>query len=967
MQINKLNIESLNLKQKEAVLSTDGPLLIIAGPGSGKTKTLVDRVLYLIMEKGVKPENILVSTFTEKAAKELLTRLSNKALEHGIPINFNEMYLGTLHSICLRILEDNREFTRLRRNYTTMEQFDQQYFLYQRIRNYQNIENSELIIGKPDSSSWYQADSLLKWINKISEEAIDYQKLIISDNLSVKALGECYKLYQEQLEKENALDFSTIQYETLKILNTNHDILKKLNEKIHYIMVDEYQDTNTVQESILFKLTGSKSNICVVGDDDQGLYRFRGATIRNILEFPDRFPEGKCKQINLSINYRSHPNIVNFYNQFMQTCEWNFNNKSFRFEKNIVPQNKEFPEYSSVVKVSGEDKEGWNQEILDFLKDLKNSNVLSDWNQVAFLFSSVRNDKVVALSKFLEENEISVYSPRSNMFFDRDETLLMIGALITLFPQFDQVRRANVNNDLDIWEYHDKCLTYFFNEVRKHENKELLNWIRNKAIIHKALSKSTDYSFSGLFYELLQFPLFNKYFEDDTLGNVIDSRPTRNLSLISKLLTKFEYIYRVTVFTPANLDKCLKAFFNQFLRFLKDGGLNEFEDDSEYAPSGCISFLTIHQSKGLEFPVVCVGSLDNVPRKQHTDLDILLQERYYSKPPFEPFEQTKKYDFWRLYYTAFSRAQNILVLTAADDLGTVQRKRKGVSEYFLSIYNSISSWKEPSFDLKKIELEQIKSVNIKHEYSFTSHIAVFENCSLQYKFFKDLNFSPVRQNAALFGSLVHQTIEDVHRTVLRGEEHKVTPEQIESWFNINYFNLTAKERVYLSEYAQKSAMEHVLRYSERHSNDWSRVKEAEVDVSLVKDKYILKGSIDLIRGDDQTVEIIDFKSEKKIDLNNDKDREKRDRYRKQLEVYAHLVEERTGQKVSKMHLYYTGEESGNPYVTFPKSKDSINQTIKTFDEIVNLIESRDYSLKERPTKLCKNCDMKSYCDYKELK
>src|SRR5690606_36134175 len=154
------------------------------------------------------------------------------------------------------------------------------------------IENIELIIGDPESTSrWDRAESLMKWLNKVSEECIDIEQLLNSRNVKAKALGECYDLYQKQLLEENSLDFSTIQVETLRLLENNPTVLQQLQQQIKYIMVDEYQDTNTVQEQILFQLAGQEQNICVVGDDDQGLYRFRGATIRNILEFPQNFPE----------------------------------------------------------------------------------------------------------------------------------------------------------------------------------------------------------------------------------------------------------------------------------------------------------------------------------------------------------------------------------------------------------------------------------------------------------------------------------------------------------------------------------------------------------------------------------------------------------------------------------------------------------------------------------------------------
>ena len=745
----------------------------------------------------------------------------------------------------------------------------------------------------------------------------------------------------------------------MRLLDGHPEILDEIRTKIQYLMVDEYQDTNTIQERILFKLAEPDFNLCIVGDDDQGLYRFRGATIRNILEFPQNFSDGVCQQVKLTTNYRSHPDIIEFYNEWMEELDWTAEGKTFRYEKSIVPNTgKEFPEMPAVLKVSGNsESENWHGEVLAFLHHLKDSRALTDWNQVAFLFWSVRNPKVVALAKALEAGGIPVYSPRSNQFFDRIEIRLVIGALIFLFPQFSEVRKWGKDASLGIWDYYDKnCFKAFATELRKPENKLLLEWCRKRAKEHLVLTEGTDYAFSGLFYDLLQFPLFSQYLGDITEGGAVDSRPARNLAIFSQLLHKYEYLHRITVLTPRNLDRDIQRLFNRFFRFLKDGGIDEYEDASEYAPSGCVSFMTIHQSKGLEFPVVMVGSMNSRPRKQYTELDELLQQQYYTKEPFEPLEETKNYDFWRLFYTAFSRAQNLLLLTC-------QEKTTGwkiPAKYFKPVYDPVCSWRDTLFQPENLTLETIKDVDLKNEYSFTSHITVFEACARQYKFYRDLGFAPIRRNPILFGILVHQTIEDIHKAVLRGEEQVVTEDKISDWFHSNYTHLSRQERLYLSSGGQRAALEHVLRYARRERRTWDHLRETEVKVSLVKDSYLLTGHVDLIRGEDGTVEIVDFKSEKKPDLF--RDREQMNRYRRQLEVYAHIIEGRTGHKVSRMHLYYTGEDDGNPYVSFDKDAHSIDQTIGAFDGVVERIENKDFKIASRPDRLCRNCDLKAYCD-----
>lgn len=956
---------SANPQQLEAILATDGPVLIIAGPGSGKTFTLVERIVYLITQKGVAPESLFVVTFTDKAARELTTRISNRLTDLGIKFNLNEMYLGTFHSICLRLLEDFREFTRLKRSFTLFDQFDQQYFLYQRIKEFRELPDAQLVMGDDQSGRWAQSENLLKWLNKVSEEALDVATLAAAPDVEIRALAACFAKYQELLQENNSLDFSGIQYEALQLLEKRPEVLAQVREKLSYLMVDEYQDTNTIQERILLLLAGEKKNLCVVGDDDQGLYRFRGATIRNILEFPALFDDGQCKQVKLTVNYRSHPDIIRFYNEWMKEQQWDDGTRVFRFAKQIVPREDDFPDMPTAVRLAASDDKGettnWHAEVLAFLHSLKASGKLTDWNQVAFLFRSVKNDKVVALARFLEAQGVPVFSPRSNMFFEREEVRMMIGALIFLFPQFPKVRAWAEGVHLDIWDYYDQlCFKPFTDELRKPENKPLLDWARPLAKRHAVLTQNTDYAFSGLFYQLLQFPLFSRFLTEEAAQGVDKGRAARNLGTFSKLLTKFEYLHFVSVLNPEWLEKNIRDLFNQFLRFLQDGGIGEYEDESEYAPKGCVSFLTVHQSKGLEFPVVVCGSLEAVPRKQYGELDVLLEDGgYLSKERFEPLDHIKNFDFWRLFYTAFSRAQNLLVLAAQEKQG----RGKSPSKYFERLFYEVPSWRD--VDLSALTYEAVKQINLKREYSFTSDITVFENCAEQYRFFKELEFAAIRESPMLFGTLVHQTIEDIHKTVLRGEEGTITFEGIKSWFAANYALLSKKERVYLAPSSQQAALLHVLRYYERENGNWDRIKEAEVEISLVKDQYILKGSVDLIRGEHDTVEIIDFKSEKKPDM--EKDRERLRQYQSQLEVYAHLVEERTGQKVSRMHLYYTGEDGGNPYVSFSKDDRAIGKTIARFDDIVARIERQDYGIATRPAKLCQSCDMRAYCDNKNWK
>lgn len=307
-----------NEGQKRAISTTEGPVLITAGPGTGKTFTLVQRAIYLIQECNVQPEQILMATFTEKAAKELVTRITNELSQRGIMVNINEMYIGTFHSLCLRIIKENLEYTRLMRNYRTLDAFDQSYLVFQNIHKFREIPNIETIFPK---GSWKMAQEICVYVNNLLEELVDPEVLKADEDIQIRALGYVLETYKNILETNNLMDFASIQTEAYRLMQENPIVLQKLQDKLHYIMIDEYQDTNFIQEQIVFLLGGERQNICVVGDDDQGLYRFRGATIRNILEFPEKFSKGKCKVIPLVINYRSNSDIVDFYNEWMTTTD----------------------------------------------------------------------------------------------------------------------------------------------------------------------------------------------------------------------------------------------------------------------------------------------------------------------------------------------------------------------------------------------------------------------------------------------------------------------------------------------------------------------------------------------------------------------------------------------------------------------------------------------------------------------
>lgn len=967
-----------NEGQRVAISTVDGPVLITAGPGTGKTYTLVQRAIYLIEERGVKPENIMIATFTEKAAKELITRITNELDARHIIANINEMYIGTFHSICLRILKEHLEYTRLGKNYRMLDAFDQFYMVFQNINRFRSIPNIEMLFKNKIANQ--QAKTICTYVGSMIEELVSADALIQDSDLAVSTAGRMLKEYEKLLVEENLMDFSSIQVEAYKLLKDHPNVLEEIQSQITHIMVDEYQDTNYIQELLVFLLAGERKNICVVGDDDQGLYRFRGATIRNILEFPHKFSEGACKVIPLVVNYRSNKDIVDFYNKWMHTTSgkgYHFEWDKFRYAKKIIANKKKtFNSPAVAVLSSNKGEEAWHETILRFIHDLKESGKLQNYNQIAFLFQSVTSQKVIDLANFLERHHIHVYSPRSGMFFKREEIKMALGCFMLLFPNYVNglIHNEYIFVKDYLRQYYLSCIQTARSYLGNPKYRELSQWIQAAAYKHQNLKGTTNYGYGGLLYLMLQFEPFASILDVKMDSGVVDTRPARNLATLTSILGKFEYLHHVDVLDgkiyqgERRIVKNTELLFNMYLNLQYKEHVGEYEDDSEYAPSGCVSFLTIHQAKGMEFPIVIVDSLGNGPKDDSSSKDPAkimdkIESKYYHRPAFEPDELKKFFDFWRLFYTAFSRAQDLLLLSCSEvNQGTT---KPVPSKFFHECYSSLNSVYNPEFHLEDFDFEPVKNVNIKNSYSFTSDVTVYETCARQYKFYKELAFAPVRGNAMLFGTLVHETIEDVHKAAMRHEEDTINENNITSWFEANYTTLSQNDHVYLAPPQKEAALRQVLAYVDRQHGDWSMIQQAEVDVSLVKPTYILEGKIDLIRGEGDTVEIVDFKSEPKPDLSVEP--EKINRYKRQLEIYAYLVEQRTGKKVSKMHLYYTAEENGTPTITFPYKKEEIDNTMKVFDQTVANILAKNFYKCADNKKVCKSCDFQYYCQKRGIR
>ena len=947
MRSCKFDFGNVNESQRKAIINTEGPVLMIAGPGTGKTFTLVKRIAYLVVEKNVAPSEIMVVTFTEKAAKELLTRISNEFSKYELQMNLNEMYIGTFHSVCLRILKENMESTDEYSECRVLDAFEQTYLICRNIDRFRLLREFHQHISAKDE--WKQAMEVCRYVGQMMEELVNAKKYENDKDLDIRLLSRMVLRYLELLRENNCMDFSMIQTNTYEMLQKYPEVLEKLQKNIRYFMVDEYQDTNYIQEQLLFMLAKKSGNICVVGDDDQGMYRFRGATIRNILEFPSKFAEGECKIIHLNQNYRSEPEIIDFYNRWMENSDGVnlFNWDKYRYAKTIVSGRTDTESGHSVFSCVNDNMEDEKENLYLMLQNLMSNGNIDNYNQVAFLFRSVKSEEAIAIGNYFESKGIAVYSPRSDLFFERNEVKQMLGCLIACFKSYMTDLKANqflhkISGKLR--QYYIECLKSAMALFRS--NPALYQYVNMVSHEIESLKEQIEGGCLNLFYHILAFSPFSDYLQTDLRENITKTRATRNLSEISRMLSKYAFLHDMHSITKINQIAMPEELFNIYLRYMIEDGIGEYEDESEYAPDGCVSFMTIHQSKGLEFPVVVVGSLGNTPRRNSDPLLYTAETKLFCRAPFEPLADIKYFDFWRLYYTAFSRAQNMLVLT------TKKQDAKYFKD-FIEVTQRIETF------ASKHKFESVKEVNYKHMYSFTSHISVYDGCPKQYKFYKEYAFAQNQMFQTSVGSLVHATLEDLNKCVMSGRQSEITKERIKQWFELNYQSMQKQTGYFLDEQQYVGAFEQILHYYDYRKEELCRVWKAEEEINLVLPHYILQGIIDLMDGVGDTIEIVDYKTGPMPDIEGHPERV--EHYRKQLEVYAYLVEKQYHKKVTRMHLFYTSKLEENPMITFEYEKKNIEATVAEIDATIQKIENKDFCGDVTNNYACKFCDMKYVC------
>lgn len=614
-----MDLTTLNSQQLEAVLTTEGPLLILAGAGSGKTNVLVHRIAYLIEECNVSPYNILAITFTNKAANEMRDRIIGMIGEKG-----SRIWARTFHSACLQILRFEVEYTDLKDNFGIYDTSDQ-LSIVKRILRQRNIDADVL---KPSS--------VLNGISKIKNKFFDLNeglKCVTETETLPEIVIGVIEEYQATLKDNNAIDFDDILCMVVKLFKTHPEVLERYQDRFQYIMVDEYQDTNKIQYELIHLLAAKYENICVVGDDDQSIYEWRGADVQNILSFEKDHKNAKL--IKLEENYRSTKKILHLANAVIA-------NNETRKEKVLWTQNEEG---EPIVYYEADDDRDEGHFIVRQIKDIMNK---SDYHYGDFAVLIRTSSQFRSLEEVFLKNGVPYRIYGGIKFFQRKEIKDILAYLSVLANPNDSVNMKRIINipKRGIGEQTWNKLLAFKAEHPELTLVDVLTdpMLKTSAKVKKALKAFNTFIENGRIVasEQEMEPLLNYVIkESGYINHLYDSDPVA-ADLTMDNIEEFLSIAKEFDLREMDYeDRNLSGFLEEIALY------TDLDQSAEGVDS--VSLMTMHSSKGLEFPVVFVAGFEEnlFPHIRAKEEKGLEEER-------------------RLCYVAFTRAEDMLFITRAD-------------------------------------------------------------------------------------------------------------------------------------------------------------------------------------------------------------------------------------------------------------------------------------------------------------
>ena len=933
-------LEGLNTAQAEAVSFGSGPLLIVAGAGTGKTTAITRRIANLISQ-GTRPDAILALTFTDKAAGEMEERV-----DRLLPYGYYDLWISTFHSFCERILKQHALDIGIPNDFKLLDP-TQQWLLIR-----QNLDQFDLDYYKPLGNPTKFIYALLKHISKAKDEEIspaeylEYaEKLQLdSDNPDldaeeevkrIKEVANAYHTYQRLLLENNSMDFGDLINYALKLFRTRKRVLSQYQNKFDYILVDEFQDTNFAQYELVKLLSEGKKNLNVVGDDDQSIYKFRGASVSNIMKFREDFPN--AHQITLTENYRSTQDILDLAYNFIQL------NNPERLESKLGIKkqlNSNLKEKGNIEVICGQTLADEVDMVVQKIVDLQKQEQ-SAWNNFAILVRA--NDQAdVFISKL---NGLGIpYTYYANKGLYRKPIIVDILSYIKVL--------LNHHEDMALY----KVLTFEPFRIGHNDLSKLLHFSHKKTLsLYEALTQAQlmpeisadsrkkideiltlisrhsdlqrNKNIAEVFIYVVKDLKIAQRIKEDTLENL------ENRELLEQFYKKIE------TFEAENTDKSTKNFMDSLQYELEAGEEGKINFDPNQGPES-VKIMTIHSSKGLEFEHVFVVNMvhlrfPSIERKEAIELPAALVKE--TLPEGDVHLQEER----RLFYVAMTRAKKGLYFSYASDYGGSRTKKP--SQFLVDVH--LVSKPEKSVEL--IQRSDLKvapqiidpELFLPDTFSYTQ-ISDFKRCPMRYKY-RHLLHLPLPGSAHLsFGNTIHMTLEkflNLYKTQLDNkqldlfskEAHGEIPklEDLHKIYEAVWVDEWYKDKKQKEQYRVKGR-EILKSFYEAFVGDPLTPKYLEKSFRLKLDKFFFVGKIDRADFKDNKLHIIDYKTgNTKLDKKEDRD---------QLMIYQWAAEEFLKEQVASLRYWYLVDNtSSEPFlgtseeITALKNKllDSI-QTIR---------------------------------------
>src|SRR3989339_320549 len=974
-------LDGLNAEQHEAVIHNTGPLLIIAGAGTGKTTVITRRIAYLIQQGLAKPEEILALTFTEKAAGEMEDRIGTL-----LPSGYFDLWVSTFHAFGEHILKDHALDIGLSNDFRLLSDIEQRLLLRE------HIDEFDLNYYRPKGNPTKFIQALISHFSRLKDEditpeeyiayaeklqldtdSVEYQKkktkgmtekeqAQFDESLRVKEVAYAYKKYQQLLREKNAFDFGDLIIETIHILKERPAILEQYRNQFKYIFVDEFQDTNYAQYDLIKLLAAPRNNLTVVADDDQSIYSFRGASMSNILTFKKDFP--KARDISLIQNYRSTQNILDLAYDFIQ------HNNPNRLEE-TVSINKHLQSNSAIKKghiqhIHTQTLEGEAKLVIDTIADLRKQKKITSWNEVAILIRA--NDQAQTFIPYFERSGIPYQFLASQGLFIKP-IILDIISFLKLLDNYHESRALYRVLTFNLWHIPPEEVMLIVSHAHKY-TQSLFETCKNIRSVQK-LQKETYKTIESL---LVLIGRLSNDCRSKTVGEIVLNflEESGYLAWITKqdqqhqiehILYLNQFYKYIQNFERSDQEKTVRNFIYELNMMMDAGEGGALQPDFEEGPES-VKILTIHAAKGLEFEYVFVVNLvdkrfPSIGRKETIPIPDVLVKDVVPKGDWHIEEER------RLFYVALTRAKSGLFLTSADDYGGARKKKPSRFLIESGFVNTVPTpTGEVLFQRSTALMHSTQKTIIKHVptmFSFTQ-LTAFETCPWQYHFSFIVRIpTPGKPNFS-FGKTIHNTLYEFVRRIKEEKEmaqgdlfdntqhaatahvSALTLDTLLAIYETKWINEWYPSKKRRDEFYEKGK-EMLTNWFQMHHNAWPEILYIEKEFTIKIGQYAIKGAIDRIDKISNGLEIIDYKTGK-VPKNGKKDPT-------QLYMYALAVQQILNEQSTQLTYYFIED---NIPVSVQFKQTELDATIEWIEEQIEEIRKGEFIPK--PGFHCAHCDYK---------